>query len=223
MEFNENLVQLRKQQGMSQEDLAQRLDISRQAISKWETGDALPDLYKLSALADILGVGLDDLCGREAPKAPSAPTRKSLPLWVWLSICGVCLVLGLLIGLLIPSAESPAPEQTVPPLPDALQVNSWQISCRPGSFSCSYVPSIAQEGLSYQMLLLRKDSQGQSEFQLEPDGGVYRFEKENFQGGFPGVYDLYAVISNGQQTQRILLAVDLRIGDNGGISWAEPN
>ncbi len=38
MEFNENLVQLRKQRGMSQEDLAQRLDISRQAISKWETG-----------------------------------------------------------------------------------------------------------------------------------------------------------------------------------------
>ncbi len=224
MEFNENLVQLRKMRGMSQEDLAQRLDISRQAISKWENGEALPDLYKLSALADILGIGLDTLCGREteteAP-APAAPVKKSLPLWAWLSICGACLVLGLLIGLLVPGPKSQAPEQDIPPLPDNLRIDSWNVSWRPSGFSCSYVPSVAQDGLTYKMLFVRKDSQGQAEFQLEPDGGIYRFQEKNFQGGFPGKYDLYAVISNGEQTRHILIAEDLHI-DTSGIGWVEP-
>ena len=65
MSFQENLIRARKARGMTQEELAARLSISRQAVSKWETGESLPDLYKLAALADELGVSTDELCGRE--------------------------------------------------------------------------------------------------------------------------------------------------------------
>ena len=65
MSFQENLIRARKARSMTQEELAARLSISRQAVSKWETGESLPDLYKLAALADELGVSTDELCGRE--------------------------------------------------------------------------------------------------------------------------------------------------------------
>ena len=45
MSFQENLIRARKARGMTQEELAARLSISRQAVSKWETGESLPDLY----------------------------------------------------------------------------------------------------------------------------------------------------------------------------------
>lgn len=59
--FHENLISLRKINQMSQEELAEKIGISRQTLSKYETGDALPDIEKCKALADIFGVSLDDL------------------------------------------------------------------------------------------------------------------------------------------------------------------
>ena len=64
MEFSKNLSRERKARGLSQEELAARLGVSRQAVSKWETGEAAPDLSKLLALADALDLPLDTLCGR---------------------------------------------------------------------------------------------------------------------------------------------------------------
>lgn len=57
---------LRQDQGYSQEDLVQKLYLSRQAISKWETGETVPDLENIVALADLFEVSLDYLIlGRE--------------------------------------------------------------------------------------------------------------------------------------------------------------
>lgn len=61
MKFNEKLQMLRKEKGFSQEQLAEALDISRQAVSKWEAGMAYPEFDKLTALADLYEVSLDDL------------------------------------------------------------------------------------------------------------------------------------------------------------------
>ena len=59
--FAEQLKKYRTEQTLSQDDLAARLFISRQAISKWENGDATPDLPNLIKLADIFGISLDML------------------------------------------------------------------------------------------------------------------------------------------------------------------
>jgi len=61
MRFHDKLQLLRKERSFSQEDLAERLSVSRQAISKWESGSALPEIEKLVQLSDIFGVTLDSL------------------------------------------------------------------------------------------------------------------------------------------------------------------
>lgn len=61
MEFNNRLYELRKQKGFSQEELANRLNVSRQTISKWEIGDSTPDMEKLIAISDLFEISLDEL------------------------------------------------------------------------------------------------------------------------------------------------------------------
>ncbi len=63
--FSDNLIELRKIHKMSQEELAERLQVSRQTISKYETGESLPDIDKCKQLADIFNVSLDDLVNYE--------------------------------------------------------------------------------------------------------------------------------------------------------------
>ncbi len=59
--FKKNLVQLRKLNSMTQEDVAEKLGVSRQAVAKWESGETVPDLEKSRMLAELFGVSLDDL------------------------------------------------------------------------------------------------------------------------------------------------------------------
>lgn len=59
--FGENLMELRKFHNMSQEELAELIGISRQTLSKYETGESLPDIEKCKMIADVFGVLLDDL------------------------------------------------------------------------------------------------------------------------------------------------------------------
>lgn len=59
--FRENLVALRKLNNISQEELAEKVGISRQTLSKYETGESVPDIDKATAIADVFGVSIDDL------------------------------------------------------------------------------------------------------------------------------------------------------------------
>ena len=74
MEFNNKLYELRKQKGFSQEELASRLNVSRQTVSKWELGESSPDMEKLVAMSDLFGITLDELVLDKTPARPeSAP------------------------------------------------------------------------------------------------------------------------------------------------------
>jgi len=61
MKFYEKLQKRRKEKGLSQEMLAEMLDVSRQAVSKWESGQSYPEMDKLIALSEIFGVTIDSL------------------------------------------------------------------------------------------------------------------------------------------------------------------
>ena len=61
----EKIMKLRKQQGWSQEDLAIRLDISRQSVSKWESGSNMPDISLLAELADFYDVSIPEIIDGE--------------------------------------------------------------------------------------------------------------------------------------------------------------
>ena len=73
MTLREKLIVSRNKAGLSQMELAERLGVSRQAVSRWESGDTTPSVDKLKTLARIYGVSLDWLCSdaadRELPEA----------------------------------------------------------------------------------------------------------------------------------------------------------
>ena len=66
MMFNDNLNKYRKQKGLSQEELAFRLGVSRQSVSKWESGQSTPELERIIEIADLFGISLDELIGHES-------------------------------------------------------------------------------------------------------------------------------------------------------------
>jgi len=75
MEFRERLFELRRQAGLSQEELANTLDITRQAVQKWEAGTSRPDMDNLVSLAEYFHVSLDYLIlGREGANCPAPNT-----------------------------------------------------------------------------------------------------------------------------------------------------
>lgn len=59
--LSENLLNLRKLNKLSQEDVAEYVGVSRQAVAKWESGETTPDIYNCKALASLYDVLLDDL------------------------------------------------------------------------------------------------------------------------------------------------------------------
>lgn len=61
MNFNEKLQKLRKEKKYSQEELADMLDVTRQSVSKWESGQTYPEMDKLLAICKIFGCTLEEL------------------------------------------------------------------------------------------------------------------------------------------------------------------
>jgi transcriptional regulator with XRE-family HTH domain len=78
MNFAETIVNRRKALGLTQEGLAQKLGVTNQAVSKWESGQSCPDLALLPRIADLFGITIDELFGRE-PKAVDFPAQPPFP------------------------------------------------------------------------------------------------------------------------------------------------
>ena len=76
MSFSEKLTQLRRQKGWSQEELGEKLDVTRQTVSKWELGSTTPEMEKLIAMSELLGISIDELV--KDNETESAPTEKIL-------------------------------------------------------------------------------------------------------------------------------------------------
>ena len=110
MKLPEKILYCRKRAGLSQEALAERLGVSRQAVSKWETGEALPETGKLAALAAELGVSVDWLLSEAEPEesqARSGTIGRMAKRWgclagVYMSVVGALLAgMGLLARYIV--------------------------------------------------------------------------------------------------------------------------
>jgi len=77
MKFAENLMSLRKQRGWSQEELGDRIGVTRQTVSKWEMGQSTPELDKLVELSRLFGLSLDQLVGLEGAGEGIDPLRSA--------------------------------------------------------------------------------------------------------------------------------------------------
>lgn len=80
MELKEKLAQLRKDHGLSQNDLAEKLNVSRQAVSRWEQGTAVPSSDNLIYLSRLYGITLDELVyGKEEIENEQAEEAEEIP------------------------------------------------------------------------------------------------------------------------------------------------
>lgn len=107
--LNENLKTIRKQKGLSQEELAIRLNVVRQTISKWEKGLSVPDSDMLVKMADILEVSVGELLGSKITdeKNKDEITEQLIKINEYLAIKNrrikttVKVVIGIVIGILV--------------------------------------------------------------------------------------------------------------------------
>ena len=82
MKFHEKLLELRRRRGLSQEELGMELQVSRQTISKWETGQSYPDFERLVLLSDFFALSLDELvrdCLLYTSPSPRDPKTSRMP------------------------------------------------------------------------------------------------------------------------------------------------
>ena len=91
MTLGQNIQNARRAQGLSQEALAEKIGVSRQALGKWEKDTALPGLDNLQALAAALGIGVDALLGAEnADPAVPAVTPTMAPAALSSAVLPMC-------------------------------------------------------------------------------------------------------------------------------------
>ena len=117
MALSERLYELRKQAGLSQEQLAERLGVSRQAVSKWETGSAVPESETLVAISTYFDVSLDYLMkdgitlpepitGAEEPQTTASGGHERRTVGVVVCLVGVvCLLVWGIVSVFMPAAQ----------------------------------------------------------------------------------------------------------------------
>ncbi len=217
MTFQESLIYQRKLRGWSQEELAGRVGVSRQAVSKWEVGESVPDLPKLIALADTLEITLDCLCGRETEETPeSSPSgpapaqkrRKTLLQGVILSLC--LLGAGLFGGYTWGSASVDSPA----PLPDTVTAEGVNFLYDVSGLSFHFVPSVIHPDYTYQITFSGTGTNPVS-YDVSCQGGICR--GTIIPSGYR--YELVSLtVSNGAESRAVPLARELYFRDN-VASW----
>lgn len=98
MKFNENLKYLRKKEGLTQEDLAEKLNVSRQSVTKWESGQSLPDIEKVKEIAYLFSVSVDSLVGDIESKTDNKIKKKIDDLG-WFIFAFLILAIAIVISL----------------------------------------------------------------------------------------------------------------------------
>lgn len=99
MKFNENLKYLRKRENLTQEELAEKLNVSRQTITKWESGNSLPDIEKIKEIAYIFSVSVDSLIGEISNKNTNKLKKKINDIgWLIGAICILAIICNVSIA-----------------------------------------------------------------------------------------------------------------------------
>lgn len=121
MELGNTIYRLRTQRDMSQGDLAEALEVSRQSVSKWENNSAVPELEKLIRMAQVFGITLDELVSGEAQEPVSEPSAPPQPEWtptpsapvktdltpmqiigiIFMAFGGLCLIVFTVVGIFV--------------------------------------------------------------------------------------------------------------------------
>lgn len=218
MLFHEKLIQRRRERGMTQEDLAERLSVSRQTISKWENGECMPDADKFIRLSDILEISLDELAGREVEVEPIVLPAPELAKpgkqrrWTILA-AAACVLLSVIcfcLGRYVFPKTTQAEVGPTVTLPETLKISGFSM----GGGQAQFTANTSIDGMAYLYQI----------GYLEPiktpaiyGNGVYTVSVPQ------GVYDkMVLVITADGQERSALLATNLEI-DGESMGWSSPN
>lgn len=106
MKFNEKLIQLRKEKGLSQEALGEKLNVARQTVSKWELGETTPEMDKLVKMSELFEISLDNLIKDNTETTPTnlqnnTNTQKLAGIVILiLKIIGVLIVISIILTII---------------------------------------------------------------------------------------------------------------------------
>jgi len=153
MDFKERVFLARKEKGLSQETLAESIGVSRQAVSKWETGEAMPDTEKLIALCRVLQLDMEYLAlGKTV--TPTATKGKKICPWIAALLVVVCLLSGFCIGFLWGRGSDNRQNidlQTIKLLESVHVRNVTTSAAGSGELEIGILPSILPEGMTVQV------------------------------------------------------------------------
>lgn len=105
MKFNEKLIALRKEKGLSQEGLGEKLDVARQTVSKWELGETTPEMDKLIKISEIFEISLDDLMKdtnvKQKQEINNTNTQKLAGMLITIiKVIGVIIIIGIILSII---------------------------------------------------------------------------------------------------------------------------
>ena len=164
MNFSESLSKHRKSAGISQEKLADMLGVSRQAVSKWETGETQPEMANLLAICKILNITPNELLGYDSKdskdsKEPAAgknydkKKRKSADIIFAVGIAFLLMIGGICIFITMTGGEK-----------SPLEITGFDFDFTGGSeknLTLTFVPGLSSEDFDYEVVSM--DSSGNSE------------------------------------------------------------
>lgn len=154
MKLNEKLIELRKQNNLSQEELSYKLNISRQAISRWENGKTQPDIENIEKICKIYDITPDNLLGYSEQKKNHS--TKTLIIIFLVIILGI--TTGFLIGLI---HNEPSFKDYHHFYVDDLKMTTIEETKEYKKYNLSYMPSIINESFVYIIVVI--DEKGNDE------------------------------------------------------------
>ena len=207
---------IRTEKRITVRGLAKMADIAPSTISKWENGEAVPELAKIIRLSELLNVSMDELCGRECKTKVETDIKKKTNhfkyaiLIIMFSVTfGVC---GYLIGQRVTVVDEVVSE--VYELPDNIEVSAVDFMVEGDVLTCNFVPAIYSEKLTYTATIIDYfGNEKTSEVIFQNGMGKVAFTVRH-----PEQYKVILTISNGVESRNVSLAEWVYTDEN-AVSW----
>ncbi len=106
-----NLIYYRKKAGLTQAELAEKISYSDKSVSKWESGNGIPDVYTLLQLAKLYKISMNDLVGEETAVREKQPKKKNTGLHILITLlsCGIVWLVAILVFVSLQIAKPNGP------------------------------------------------------------------------------------------------------------------
>lgn len=210
MEFSKVLIQLRKQKGLSQEALAEKIGVSRQAISKYENSESYPDLPKLIALSNFFEVSLDELCGKKLKENNQNISKKEHKL-IKILLCLCLLVGGFTLGIF----SSNFVFKNHASIPENVEIEGVSFNYEGDKIRTNFMCNVTNENYKYTIVFNSISNNEIRKEELECEYGVCS-AKLNVNKNY--TYNVTMLIENGNESKSIPIATNFSSFSN-YITW----